>query len=266
MALQPVIRIISITLLVAGIATGCGGGSGERDIDPPPPPALNISNATLADGVLGVPYNQTITAGGGTGARTFSISAGVLPAGLSLNSANGVISGTPLGPTGVAGFTATVVDSGTPQQSDSQALQITVNAQSLGRNDTIADATALGNGTFRASISPSGDPGTIFDPDEDFYAITTTAASTVTVDINAQTIGSPLDSVIEIVGANGIQLATCTTTDSICVHDDETLGVNLDSILQVQIAGATTFYVHVVDFGASARPDKIYDLVISGVN
>ena len=43
------------------------------------------------------------------------------------------------------------------------------------------------------------------------------------------------------------------------------LGVDLDSLLQVHV-GATTFYVHVVDWGSNARPDKLYDLVISGVN
>ncbi len=65
-----------------------------------------------------------------------------------------------------------------------------------------------GDGTYSASISPSGHPNTVFDPDEDYYQITTTAASTVTVDINAVVNGSPLDSVIEIVGANGLPLAT----------------------------------------------------------
>ena len=32
-----------------------------------------------------------------------------------------------------------------------------------------------GDGSYAASISPSGDPNTVFDPDEDYYAITTTA-------------------------------------------------------------------------------------------
>ena len=91
-----------------------------------------------------------------------------------------------------------------------QNYSITINAVSLGRNDSIATATVLpGNGTYSASISPSGDPNTVFDPDEDFYRITTTAASTVTVDINAVVNGSPLDSVIEITGANGVPLNAC---------------------------------------------------------
>ncbi len=33
-----------------------------------------------------------------------------------------------------------------------------------------------------------------------------------------------------------------------------------------QIGAGVTFYIHVVDWGSNARPDKLYDLVISGVN
>ena len=90
----------------------------------------------------------------------------------------------------------------------------------------------------------------------------------MTVDINAQVNGSPLDSVIEIVGANGVQLNTCVapTFNSPCEHDDVSLGVELDSVLEIQVSGATTFFVHVVDFRGDARPDLLYDIVISGVN
>ncbi len=269
--LQSLLRAATVALTLAIIAAcgGGGGGGGNNTPPPPPPPALSITTAVLDDGVVGSPYSQTVEATGGTGARTFSVSAGALPSGLSLTASTGVISGTPAGPFGTASFTLTVTDSGAPPQSDTQNLNITVNATAQGRNDSIATATSLGNGTFSASISPSGHPNTVFDPDEDFYAVTTTAASTITVDINAQVNGSPLDSVIEIVGANGVQLATCGAPvfDAACEHDDEdTLGGALDSFLQVQVGGATTIYIHVVDWGSGARPDKLYDLVISGVN
>ena len=45
--------------------------------------------------MVGTPYNQTITASGGLGPYTYSVSAGALPAGLTLNASTGVISGTP---------------------------------------------------------------------------------------------------------------------------------------------------------------------------
>ncbi|MGH8251791.1 MAG: Ig domain-containing protein [Steroidobacteraceae bacterium] len=255
---------LAASLLIA-IAAGCGGGGGGND--PPPPPPLNISSSVLADGVIGIAYNQTIAATGGTGARTFSISAGALPAGLTLNATNGVVSGTPAGPIGAFDFTANVADSGTPQQDDAQTLTITINATAQGRNNSIATATPLGNGTFAASISPGGHPNTVFAPDEDFYAITTTASSMVTVDIDANFHGSPLDPVIAIVGANGDPLTTCGPAfDEDCVQDDEEPGILLDPLLTAQVTGATTFYVHVVDFRGDARPDMLYDIVISGVN
>lgn len=253
-------------MLLLAIAAGCGGGSGGNN-NPPPPPTLNISTAVLADGVIGTAYNQTIAATGGTGARTFSVSSGTLPAGLTLTAATGVIAGTPAGPAGAVGFTVNVADSGAPQQNDTQALTITVNSVAQGRNNSIATATALGNGTFSASISPGGHPNTVFEPDEDFYAITTTASSTVTVDINANSNGSPLDPVIELVDANGTVLSSCGAAfDEDCVQDDEELGVLLDPVLTAQVNGAITFFVHVVDFRGDARPDFLYDIVISGVN
>jgi hypothetical protein len=216
---------------------------------------------------VGSAYSQTVAATGGTTPRTFSISAGTLPAGLAL-AANGVISGTPAGGPGTSDFTVTVTDAASPAVSDAQALSIRINAAAPRRNDSIADATPLGNGTHAASISPAGDPSGTFDPDEDYYSVTTTADSIVTVDIDAQVNGSPVDTVIEIVNASGTQLNRCVAPAyaSPCESDDEQPGVSLDSLLQVQVNGATTFYIHVVDWGSNARPDMLYDLTLSGVN
>ena len=160
----------------AAALVACGGGGGGGNNNPPPPPlALNITTTSLVAGVVGAPYSQTVAATGGTAPRTFSISAGDLPAGLAL-AANGVISGTPAGGPGTSDFTITVTDSASPAVTDAQALNIQVNAAAAGRNDSIADATPIGNGTHSASISPAGDPSGTFDPDEDYYSVTTTAA------------------------------------------------------------------------------------------
>ena len=121
----------------------------------------------------------------------------------------------------------------------SLALSIRINAAAASRNDTIADATPVGNGTHSASISPAGDPAGTFAPDEDYYAVTTTGDSTVTVDIDAQVNGSPVDTVIEFVNAAGTRLTNCVAPayTSPCVSDDEDLGVDLDSFLQVRVTG-----------------------------
>ncbi len=267
MKTTPYVRAAALATLALGFAACGGGGGGSNVIEPPP--SLSITTASLADGVVGLPYSQTLAVTGGTGARTFSTSSGTLPSGLSLNATTGVISGTPSGAPGTSNFTIAVADSASPPQNDSQALSIVVSAAAAGRNDSIATATPLpGDGTYPASISPSGDPNGVLDPDEDYYRITTSTTSTVTIDINAQVLGSPLDAVIEVLDVGGSVLNQCVspTFTAQCISDDEDPGVDLDSLLQLRVTGATTFYIHVLDWGSNARPDLLYDLVITGVD
>ena len=60
---------------------------------------VGLTPATLANPTAEAPYSASVTAAGGTAPYTFSVSSGSLPAGLSLNAATGVLSGT----TNVAG-------------------------------------------------------------------------------------------------------------------------------------------------------------------
>ncbi len=69
---------------------------------------ITIDNASLPNGTAGAAYNQTITQTGGLAPVTFTISAGSLPAGLTLSSA-GVLSGTPT-VTGTFNFTVLATD------------------------------------------------------------------------------------------------------------------------------------------------------------
>ena len=86
-----------------------------------------ITTTTLPAGVEGTAYSQAIAKTGGAGAVTFSISAGTLPAGLTLSGA-GTISGKPTGPNGTANFTVKVTDSSTMTPMTAiQALSILVN-------------------------------------------------------------------------------------------------------------------------------------------
>jgi hypothetical protein len=69
---------------------------------PPPPvcPTITLAPATLPGGTVGIAYNQTILGSGGTAPYSFGVTAGALPAGLTLTAA-GVLAGTPTaaGPT-----------------------------------------------------------------------------------------------------------------------------------------------------------------------
>jgi hypothetical protein len=71
-------------------------------------PAITLSPILAPNGTVGVAYNQTITASGGTAPYTFAVTAGALPAGLTLTTA-GVLAGTPT-TAGGFGFTVRATD------------------------------------------------------------------------------------------------------------------------------------------------------------
>jgi hypothetical protein len=76
-------------------------GAFELDTATPSPtptptlcPSVTLTPPSLANGTVGVIYNQTITASGGTAPYNFAVAFGALPAGLTLSS-SGQLSGTP---------------------------------------------------------------------------------------------------------------------------------------------------------------------------
>ncbi len=92
------------------------------------PAPLGIATTVAPSGTSGIPYSTTVAAQGGTAPYIWSITAGLLPAGLTLNAATGAITGMPT-TSGSFPFVLKVVDSGTPTaQSVSQPLSIYINA------------------------------------------------------------------------------------------------------------------------------------------
>lgn len=87
-----------------------------------PPPV--ITNSTLPDGKVGTPYSQSMEATGGSGSYSWSISADILPVGLTLNPATGAIGGTPEA-AATYFFDVTVTDSKSGATAD-KAFSITV--------------------------------------------------------------------------------------------------------------------------------------------
>src|SRR6266567_1025363 len=102
---------------------------------------LSITTTSLPVGTNGVAYAANLTAQGGTPPYTWTVIAGSLPAGLSLNPATGAISGTPSG--SGSSFTVRVTDSSSSPQSATQALSIAISSPSS---------------TFSIAASPSGLP------------------------------------------------------------------------------------------------------------
>ncbi|MCX5999999.1 MAG: putative Ig domain-containing protein [Chloroflexi bacterium] len=86
------------------------GGAATASLSVTISSAPTITTASLADGEVGIAYSQVMAATGGSPPYTWSVSSGNLPAGLSLDSHTGVISGTPTAE-GADNFTIRAVDS-----------------------------------------------------------------------------------------------------------------------------------------------------------
>jgi hypothetical protein len=119
---------------------------------------LTITSSTLASGTDGTTYSQTLHASGGKPGYAWSVTAGSLPAGLTLAAGSGIISGTPTA-NGSFNFTVTVSDSSSPVQTKSAATSITIGSTQL----TIT-SSALGSGTDATAYSQTlhasgGTPG-----------------------------------------------------------------------------------------------------------
>jgi hypothetical protein len=86
-------------------------------------PSVTLTPASLPSGTTGTPYSQTVAASPAGGGYIYSITSGSLPAGLSLNLATGVLSGTPSA-SGTSTFTVTATGFGSCAGSKSYTVVI----------------------------------------------------------------------------------------------------------------------------------------------
>ena len=118
---------------------------------------LSVTFSTLASGINGNAYSQTLHASGGTPAYSWSITSGSLPGGLTLSSGSGVISGTPTG-SGTFSFTATVTDASSPVQSKSVVLSITIAMNQLAIDTSSLAAASEGTAYSQTLHATGGTP------------------------------------------------------------------------------------------------------------
>jgi hypothetical protein len=118
---------------------------------------LSVTTTSLAAGVIGTSYNQTLAAAGGITPYTWAVTTGSLPAGLNLNPSTGVISGNPSGNvTGTDTFTVTVTDSESPTKKTASAiLSITITAPTL-TITTTSLPTGVVNNSYTATVNATG--------------------------------------------------------------------------------------------------------------
>lgn len=135
-----VFRARLFPLFVLGCST-CKGAS-----DPGDPAGLAILTTSLPSAVASASYSASIVVQGGRAPYAWSVVAGVLPSGLTLNKSTGVISGTPA-QEGTSSFTTQVRDAS--NATSTKQLQLTVENSSSGATVTIAPNGAT-HQTWRA--------------------------------------------------------------------------------------------------------------------
>ncbi len=140
----------SFTLTVQ--VSDTGGSSTSRQLTLAIAGGLAIVTSSLPTGTVGIAYSAALEASGGSGTRTWSATG--LPAGLTLNSATGVIGGTPT----TAGTASVAVSVSDGTGTANRTLSLTVGASTL----TITTAS-LPNGTvgltYSASMAATGGSG-----------------------------------------------------------------------------------------------------------
>ena len=176
-------------------------------------PTLTLTPASLSNGTVGTAYSATFSTTGGTAPYSYAITAGTLPAGLSLNTATGALSGTPT-TNGTSSLTLTVTDAhgatgSQPytlvigaQAPTASAVSVTVAANSSanpitlslggGAATSVAVASAASHGTATASGTSITYTPTAGYSGADSFTYTATNASgtsspaTVTITVTAQ--------------------------------------------------------------------------------
>ena len=124
-----------------------------------PPDLIITNNSPLPAGTVTQPYNVTLTSTGGTGAKTWDISSGSLPAGLNFSPA-GAISGTPQA-SGISSPTFRVRDSGNPQDTATKQLSLTISLPTPPRITTVSLPAGTFKGAYNQTVSVTGGIGSL---------------------------------------------------------------------------------------------------------
>jgi hypothetical protein len=215
-------------------------------------PTVVVNPATLGNATAGTVYTTTLSQTGGVGAATFAVTAGALPAGLTLSSA-GVLSGTPT-VVGTFNFTVTATDANLCTGSRAYSLVvdcpvITVNPATLpgatvgtAYSQSVSSAGGIGASTF-AVTAGALPTGLLLNGTSGAITGTPTAAGTYDFTITAT----------DVNGCTGSRAYTVVATCPPITLSPATLPGGTTGIAYSQIlsgAGATAPYTFAVTGGA----------------
>jgi large repetitive protein len=113
-----------LAVLITIFVAGCSGGGNT-----PPSNPVSITTTSLSQGTVNTSFSATLSATGGSGTYTWTVTSGNLPAGLTL-STSGQITGTPT-TAGITSFTVQAADSESTPQTGTQPLKLAISGGTL---------------------------------------------------------------------------------------------------------------------------------------
>ncbi|MDQ0917533.1 fibronectin type III domain-containing protein [Paenibacillus sp. V4I5] len=119
------------------------------------PPAMNIVSTSLATGTLGMPYQELLTASGGSSDYTWNVEG--LPAGIILDTSTGKLSGVPSA-AGTYLLNVSVSDRSSPGLHASHSLSLVINYQVLSITTTVLPIGITGTAYSAALATTGGTP------------------------------------------------------------------------------------------------------------
>lgn len=166
----------SFTVTATDSSTGSGPFSGSQSYSLQiVTPAVTFQPTTVPPGVVGVAYNQSITASGGAQPYSFSVSSGSLPAGLTLSS-EGVISGTPTS-AGDSTFGILATDANSNTGTTTMRIGVTAGGQTI----SFAGLDNVSVSAESVTLSATASSGLTVSYKSTTPAICTVSGSTVTL-------------------------------------------------------------------------------------
>ena len=216
---------------------------------------LSPPAGALPDGEVGTAYAESFVASGGSGNYTYAVTAGALPAGLTL-AADGSLAGTPT-TVETANFTVTASDVDVPANSGSAAYALEI----LAAPPASSNARLAGLQPSTGSLEPGFDPTVLayvvnVANEVETITVTPTAAdSNASITVNGQAVpsGTASQPVALAVGPNPIQVVvtaedgttiltySVTVVRAILVRPDPSLDTEVRALLTAQSRTATRF-------------------------
>ncbi len=139
----------SATVTATSVADSTKSGTASLTITPGQQDSVSITTSSLPSATAGTAYSATLQATGGTAPYSWSLTSGILPTGLTLQS-TGLLSGT-TSQTGQFNLTISVGDSSSPQQTATQSFVLAVGSAVISGN--AAPATLFGFSTTMTGAS-----------------------------------------------------------------------------------------------------------------